>query len=57
MMPNPFERGSTSAILFSTGRLMFWAVVACIRVTSRAVKRAAYFGVGLWIGFTAMRRS
>lgn len=56
MMGSRFPRGSTPAILLSVARLMFWAVVACIRLTLRAVKRVLWFGIGLWIGYTATRQ-
>ena len=54
MMSNPSERGSTPAILFSLMRLIFWVVIAGVRVTLRALRRSAYFGLGFWIGYAVL---
>ena len=54
MMSNPFKRGSTPAILWSIARLIFWVVIAGVRVTLRALRRCAYFGLGFWIGYAVL---
>ena len=54
MMTNPFEHGSALAILCSIARLIFWAVIAGVRLTLRAILRCACFGLGFWIGYAAL---
>ena len=56
MMHNPFRHGSAPAIFWSLARLLFWAVVACLRLTFRAIKHVVIFVIGFWIGFEAVRR-
>jgi hypothetical protein len=54
MMANLFERGSTPAILWSLAVLLFWAAVAALRLTLRAMRSLVFLGVGFWLGYAAL---
>ena len=49
-------RSGTPSINLSVARLVFWATVAAIRVTSRAETRIVMFCIGFVIGYTAVAR-
>ncbi len=57
MISYGFKSGSTPAILLSVGRLGFWATVAAIRLTSRALKKMVIFCIGFWIGYAIITRA
>ena len=53
-MTSPFARGSTPTIFWSIARLIFWAVIAGIRLTLWAIRYRVYIGLGFWIGYAAL---
>ena len=50
-----FNRGSTPAVIL-VARLVFWATVVAIRMTSKFLMQTVIFCIGVYIGYAAITR-
>ena len=55
-MSYQFNRGSTPAVILSVARLVFWATVVAIRMTSKFLMQTVIFCIGVYIGYAAITR-